>query len=86
VKSALKGARGGSEPKAVDLSRLALMQKLLASFRRKPESRLFRMYWTPAFAGVTTQADGILFKSLLQPTVKPLGVALAKPGACHCFG
>jgi hypothetical protein len=25
------------------------------SFRRKPESSYFNMFWTPAFAGVTTQ-------------------------------
>jgi hypothetical protein len=25
----------------------------LLSFRRKPESRIFRTFWTPAFAGVT---------------------------------
>jgi hypothetical protein len=59
VKSALKGARRPANPKAVNFSHLTLMQKLLASFRRKPESRFFRMSWTPAFAGVTREADEI---------------------------
>ena len=39
------------------------VRKLLLSFRRKPESRILKSSWTPAFAGVTTSVDGVLFKS-----------------------
>ena len=28
-----------------------------SSFRRKPESSYFKMFWTPAFAGVTTKVS-----------------------------
>ena len=28
---------------------------LFPSFRRKPESSYFKVFWTPAFAGVTIQ-------------------------------
>jgi len=34
---------------------------LRSSFRRKPESRLFKASWTPAFAGVTVHLLGTLF-------------------------
>jgi len=30
-------------------------KRAFLSFRRKPESGYFNMFWTPAFAGVTTQ-------------------------------
>ena len=30
-------------------------RQVFPSFRRKPESSYFKMFWTPAFAGVTTQ-------------------------------
>ena len=41
----------------------AFLSDWVPSFRRKPESRLFRDYWTPAFAGVTTRVDGMLLKT-----------------------
>src|SRR5271169_2695769 len=39
------------------------MRKLFPSFRRKPESRLPNIFWTPAFSGVTKWVDGILLWS-----------------------
>jgi len=43
----------GVGPNAINLSPCALMWKPRASFLRKPESSLFKLFWTPAFAGVT---------------------------------
>jgi hypothetical protein len=33
----------------------------MPSFRRTPESSLFRRFWTPAFAGVTGRENVIIF-------------------------
>jgi len=53
----------------VDLSSLSSSHPSFSSFRRKPESRLSNPgfhagSWTPAFAGVTKEADGIVPKSV----------------------
>ncbi len=50
-------------PNACDLSRPPTMRKPLSSFRRKTESSLFRIFRTPAFAGVTARADRVFLKS-----------------------
>jgi hypothetical protein len=39
------------------------------SFRRKPESSYFKMFWTPAFAGVTTQ--GTFYETILKIYIVP---------------
>jgi hypothetical protein len=42
----------------------SLKMLFLGSFRRKPESSIYRRFqhaWTPAFAGVTTFCDAIMF-------------------------
>ena len=49
-------------PNVINLSVLGLMQTHAASFRRKPESSLFRLFWTPAFAGVTDVRSAISLK------------------------
>ncbi|MFH1487379.1 MAG: hypothetical protein ABII06_00595, partial [Pseudomonadota bacterium] len=41
---------------AISLGSSALTWRPLTSFRRKPESSLFALFWTPAFAGVTVWA------------------------------
>ncbi len=46
----------GVGPNAINLSPSALMCKLRSSFRRKPESSLFKLFWTPTFARVTVLA------------------------------
>jgi len=38
------------------------VREFLPSFRRKPESRILKNSWTPAFIGITTSSDGVLFK------------------------
>ncbi len=43
----------GVGPNAVNLSPSALMWKLRSSFRRKPKPSLFKLFYTPIFAGVT---------------------------------
>jgi hypothetical protein len=45
--------RLGVGPNAINLSPSALMCKLRSSFQRKPESSLFKLFWTPAFATLT---------------------------------
>ena len=37
------------------------------SFRRKPESSLFKLFWTPAFAGVTLWANVTFLTSIVLP-------------------
>ncbi len=53
----------GVRRNACDLSRPPTMRKPLSSFRRKTESSLCRIFWTPAFAGVTARADRVFLKS-----------------------
>jgi hypothetical protein len=36
---------------------LVFDEALASSFRRRPESRIFAILWTPAFAGVTAWVD-----------------------------
>jgi hypothetical protein len=57
-----KFGQGGVGTNAVNLSLLPLMSKPLASFRRKPKKGLFKLFWTPPFAGVTVFGDGISLK------------------------
>jgi hypothetical protein len=40
-----------------------LRAEILAVIQAEPESRILKSSWTPAFAGVTTSVDGVLFKS-----------------------
>jgi hypothetical protein len=41
----------------------------MPSFRRTPESSLFKRFWTPAFAGVTGRENVIIFGNCYSPTV-----------------
>jgi len=39
----------------LELKAHLLMHNQRASFRRKPESSVLKMFWTPPFTGVTTR-------------------------------
>ena len=41
------------------LDKPVMAREILPSFRRKPESRIVKSHWTPAFAGVTRGVDRI---------------------------
>jgi hypothetical protein len=41
-------------------------------FRRKPESSYFKMFWTPAFAGVTPQKT--FYETIKIPNSKRFGL------------
>jgi hypothetical protein len=53
----------------------------MPSFRRTPESSLFKRFWTPAFAGVTGREKAIIsgncYKSGIAPSLSLL--AMTRP-------
>ncbi len=63
IGSPTRNNRRGQNPNACDLSVLSLVRVLLPSFLRKQESSSSQLFWTPAFAGVTTKPDSFLLNS-----------------------
>jgi len=51
----------------------------LLSFRRKPETSIFKRFWTPAYAGVTVEehCETISFAGMTT-RAKPYGIGLKK--------
>ncbi len=60
-----------SPANAGDLGHLLPIQTPFPSFLRRQESRCFKIFWTPAFAGVTTWDDRVFLKSPVLPSPPP---------------